>query len=128
MRKPLEKIFKKDIEGVGVFVFQHLTLREELQVENMVAKLLDFNNDPASGANVMSRMIATLTMAIVQAPEKWKLEDLYDFEELGKVFDAYIEEVQFFRGKGDRGGEKTGPGEGQEPPVLVPSAVPLAGK
>lgn len=128
MRKPLEKTFKKNVEGVGSFIFQHLTLREELQVENLVAKLLDYNNEPTEGSLITARMMASLEIATVQAPKGWSTEDIYDFEDLAKVFDAYIEEVQFFRNKGKREGEEEGPRESQDSKILVSTAIQTPGK
>jgi hypothetical protein len=128
MRKPLEKTFKKDVEGIGTFIFQYLTLREELQVENLVAKLLEYNKDPEDAPNIIARMIATLSVVVVQAPDHWDVNEIYDFKELEKVFEGYTNEVQFFRGNGDREVKEQGTPISEKPEILVPPAVPTARK
>ena len=97
--KPTEKEFTKTIENIGTFTFRYPTLRDELKAANATAVLLADNNAPSIAAHNIATMIGALSTAIVQAPAGFDLSEIYVYEELEAVYNAFIEQVLTFRGQ-----------------------------
>jgi hypothetical protein len=112
-KKPTEKEFTKDIKDIGSFTFKYPTLVDELKSDSLAAKLLDGNPNPSLVANNIATMMSALEVAIVEAPEGFGLEELYTYDELKSVYDAYVEQVLAFRG--DTADKEEGAGESAEP-------------
>jgi len=97
MLKPSEKQFTKEIENLGKFTFRFPTLTDEIQADNISAKLLGENRNPAIATNNIAVMIGTLKVAIVEAPKDFDLDEIYSPEELEIVYNAFSEQVSSFR-------------------------------
>ena len=123
MLKPTERFFTKEIENLGKFVFKYPTLKDEIAADNIAAMLLGENKNPAVGTNNMAVMIGTLKTGIVEAPEGFDLDEIYSYEELEVVYNAFAEKVSSFRRQSafskQKGAEDKGTEPGQDPEVLV---------
>lgn len=99
MLKPTEKYFTKEIEGIGKFTFRYPTLKDEIESDNIAAKLLGENKNPAIATNNIAVMIGALKVGVVEKPEDFDLDEIYSYEELDAVYTAFTEQVSSFRSK-----------------------------
>ena len=112
MDKPAEKTFTKTVDGIGSFTFRYTTLLDELAIDGEITTLLGGNPNPSIGASNIATMIGTLKVATVKAPEGFDLKDLYSYDDLKAVYDAYTETVSAFRTRQGNKGDCLVPGEG----------------
>ena len=112
MFSPPDKTFSKKIENVGTFVFRYTTLLDEISIDNEISTLLGGNTNPSVGAVNIATMVGTLKIAIVKAPEGFNLENLYCYDDLKEVYDAYTSTVSSFRTRQGNQNESPGGGTG----------------
>ncbi len=97
MLKPSEKQFTKTVENIGTFTFRFPTLQDEIRADNIAAGLLGENKQPAIVAANTATMIGALSVAIVDKPKDFNLNEIYSYEELEAVYKAFIDTVYSFR-------------------------------
>ena len=97
MLKPSEKQFTKEIENLGTFTFRYPTLKDEIKADNITASLLEGNKNPTVAVSNMAVMLGLLQVAIVDAPEGFDLDELYVYEEVETVYNAFVSQVSSFR-------------------------------
>ena len=99
MLKPSEKEFTKEIEHLGEFTFRYPTLQDEIEADNISARLLGGNSNPSIQAANIAIMTGALKMGIVKAPADFDLDSIYVYEELESVYNVFTEMVSSFRNK-----------------------------
>jgi len=97
MIKPTEKQFNVTIPDIGIFTFRYTNLRDELAIDNIANDFLKGNINPGVGAINIATMMASIKVAMVKGPDEFKLDDLYSYDDLKAVYDAYSEKVSQFR-------------------------------
>ena len=103
MLKPSEKQFTKEIEHLGTFTFKYPTLKNEIEADNISARLLGENLNPSVHAANIAIMTGTLKMAIVEAPADFDIDSVYSYDELESVYNAFTSMVSSFRNKSKLG-------------------------
>ncbi len=96
---PATKNFTENVNGIGVFTFKYATLLDDVRIDNRAAELAEGNATPSKYASNIAYMVATLETVTVKPPKGWNLEELYDFQALAAVFEAYMSQVLRFRGE-----------------------------
>ena len=114
MLKPAEKQFVQNIDGLGKFVFRYPTLMDEIEADKIAAKLLGDNPNPSIPAANIAAMTGALKMAIVEAPERFDLDEIYSYDELEAVYNAFAEKVSSFRGESVFAKQKRAKEEGSQ--------------
>lgn len=127
MLKPTEKQFQETIDGIGTFTFKYPTLKDDIKADGISSKLLAGNENPTVITVNIATMIGTLSTAIVEKPEGFDLDNIYSYEELEAVYNAFVNKVLSFRRKSpfakQPGAENKGAGTGEGTAVLVPAEV-----
>ena len=95
--KPTDKQFTKTVDGIGPFSFKYTNLMDELEIDHLATQLLRGNSNPSLTAGNIATMMATLKIAIVKAPDNFVLDQLYNYDELKRVYDIYYQQVLPFR-------------------------------
>lgn len=75
----MAKTFELDVEGVGLFVFKHRTIRDTFKIEAEASRMLGGPIDDQS-LRAGAAAFATLAVLTVTAPPEWDLEALDPFE------------------------------------------------
>lgn len=99
MLTPKEKQFTVPVDTIGTFTFKYPTLKDELESDAISSKLLAGNESPSIAAANIATMMGALSLAIVEGPEAFDLDNVYSYDELETVFSAFNEKVSAFRKK-----------------------------
>lgn len=98
MRKPSEKLFSITTEDSGNFIFRYPTMLDELNIDKTASQLLAGNDAPTIAAQNIAQMMATLKVMLKSYPDDFNLDEIYDHNDLLKIYNAYLEKVSQFRG------------------------------
>jgi len=99
---PNEKIFKVAVEGIGDFVFKYPTIKDSLDIEARANTILKHNPEPSPVAVTLAMALATVSFLAKETPPSWNLDELYEFEDLMRVYQEYSMKVAEFRRAGGR--------------------------
>ena len=97
MLKPTDKQFVVEIPEIGQFVFRYPTLKDELDIDTTTSTLLVENPNPSIGAKNIAIMAATIEIMATSTPDDYRIDNIFSFADLEKVYSEYLNMVLQFR-------------------------------
>jgi hypothetical protein len=97
MLKPTDKQFVVEIPKIGQFVFRYPTLKDELDIDTTAATILSDNPKPSIGAQNIAMMAATIEIMATSTPDDYRIDNIFSYEDLEKVYSEYLNMVLQFR-------------------------------
>lgn len=124
----MEKEFWIDVDGVGAFLFQRRTMRNEIQLQAEYARLIE-GTDPTPWLELVCTWQSHLKVLMLKAPDGFDLDDLDPFddvtyENLGKIYSALQAKELSFRTNKKSGVQAGRQGHGADPGLPVSEKVP----
>ncbi|BAK52962.1 tail assembly chaperone [Bacillus phage SP-10] len=96
-----------DPKYTGRFIFKHPTVLDQMNIDVLKTQMLQGFETPSIIADNIAHMSSTLTVVLVEAPEWFKINEIYDYEILDRVYEEYLQWYRTFRRK-DRQGNTQG--------------------